>query len=307
MRAIDYATGRPTYAALKAAGAVAVCRYLSWLPNGKCLSRSEADGLRANGIDVVSNWEYYGDWTHDYSGGFGNGVVHAVEAQKQHLACGGPPGRPIYFSTDFSPTAGQLPIVADYYRGVASVIGLARTGAYGGLPTIKYLFDHGVITWGWQTYAWSGSPPVWDGRAQLRQVQNGVTIGGVDCDLDDTMVSDFGQWGVSNVEQTDIVRKFDPKGRKVEIGWVLGDVSELRDTIVTPPPGETRTRLDLVVDAAIATRKIAQNVIDLKAYVNDLQAEIETLRAEIVTPIVTTEQLTEAILAAIRSMAPPAV
>lgn len=191
---VDYAWARPGVAVLRAVGAVAVCRYLSWLPNGKCLSRSEADTLRAGGIDVVSNWEYYGDWANDYSGGRASGRTHAQEAQRQHLACGGPPTRPIYFSTDFDPTAGQLPTVADYYRGVAEVVGLERTGAYGGYRTIKYLFDAGVIRWGWQTYAWSGGQ--WDSRAQVRQVRNSVKLAGTfDVDLNETQQADYGQWG----------------------------------------------------------------------------------------------------------------
>lgn len=190
---IDYAWVRPGVTVLKEAGAVAVCRYFSWLPNGKCLTRSEADTLRAGGIDIVSNWEFFGDWANDYSGGRANGRIHAQEAQRQHLACGGPAGRPIYFSTDFDATGGQLPTVADYYRGVADVIGLDRTGAYGGYRTIKYLFDAGVIRWGWQTYAWSGGQ--WDSRAQLRQVRNSVKLAGVfDVDINETRQADYGQW-----------------------------------------------------------------------------------------------------------------
>lgn len=190
-RVIDYAWGRPSLASLKAAGAVAVCRYLSYDTSGKNLTRAEADGLRAGGIDIVSNWEQAGSWA-EYSGGQAVGRTHAATAEIQHIACGGPVSRPIYFSTDWDVTAGQLATVADYYRGVASVIGLARTGAYGGYRAIRYLFDQHVITWGWQTYAWSGGQ--WDSRAQLRQVQNGVQVGGVDCDLDESTTTDFGQW-----------------------------------------------------------------------------------------------------------------
>src|SRR5262249_20698214 len=52
------------------------------------------------------------------------------------------------------------------------------------------LFDDGKITWGWQTYAWSGGQ--WDSRAQLRQTQN--ELGGGDLDADEAMTSDYGQW-----------------------------------------------------------------------------------------------------------------
>lgn len=215
-RGIDYAWGRPSIEAIKGAGASFACRYLSWLPNNKCLSRAEADGLRAGGIDVVSNWEYYGDWLHDFSGGYDQGRTHATEAARQHVQCGGPPSRPIYFSTDWDVTDAQKPTIAAYYRGVASVIGLERTGAYGGYWVIKYLFDVGAIRWGWQTYAWSGGN--WDGRAQLRQVKNNVQIGGVACDLDDAVTADFGQWGAEMLEE--IV----PQTGNRTVGTCLSDV-----------------------------------------------------------------------------------
>lgn len=202
-RVIDYAWGQPGVAALKAEGAVAVCRYLAYpstATSGKLLTRAEADGLRAAGIAIVSNWEQAGSWT-EFSGGAATGAAHAREAARQHLACGGPPDRPIYFSTDFNPTPAQLPAVEAYYRGVASVIGLVRTGAYGGYTTIKYLLEQDVIRWGWQTYAWSAGQ--WHPGTALRQVRNGVLIGGVDCDLNDAMTADFGQWGGGDVADFD--------------------------------------------------------------------------------------------------------
>jgi hypothetical protein len=56
---------------------------------------------------------------------------------------------------------------------------------------VKRLFDNGKIKWAWQTYAWSYGQ--WDGRAQLRQIQNGIAGGQMD--KDQSMVADFGQWG----------------------------------------------------------------------------------------------------------------
>jgi hypothetical protein len=229
-KVIDYSFSRPSVSALKSYGAIAVCRYLSWLPNGKCLSKGEADQLIAGGLSIVSNWEYRGSWA-DFSGGAASGRPHAVEASRQHLACGGPGGAPIYFSTDWDVTPSQMPTVADYYRGVASVIGPPRVGAYGGYNVIKYLFDHNVIDWGWQTYAWSAGR--WDPRAQLRQVQNGITIGGADCDRNESMTADFGQWeqkaAVPEVELKD------PIGSKAyttrTVGQAFNDVEGLRDNL----------------------------------------------------------------------------
>jgi hypothetical protein len=104
-----------------------------------------------------------------------------------------PGDRPIYFSVDFDATPGQQAAIDSYFDGVASVLGVDRVGAYGGYYVIQRLLDHSKIRWGWQTYAWSGGQ--WDARAQLRQIQNGVTVAGADCDIDQAMAADFGQWG----------------------------------------------------------------------------------------------------------------
>jgi hypothetical protein len=58
-------------------------------------------------------------------------------------------------------------------------------GAYGGYYVVKRLFDAGLIDDGWQAYAWSGGQ--WDSRAALRQIRNGVNVGGGDCDIDESV------------------------------------------------------------------------------------------------------------------------
>jgi len=187
---IDYSWGRPRPSAIVAAGYSFVCRYVSWSTTGKNLTKSEADALRAAGLDIVTNWEYSSSEALD---GYSAGVANATEAHRQAIACGMPSSRPIYFSVDFDATEAQQSAINDYFDGVASVIGRKRTGAYGGYYVIKRLLDAGKITWGWQTYAWSGGS--WDSRAELRQVQNGITVDGEDCDRDEAHAVDFGQWG----------------------------------------------------------------------------------------------------------------
>jgi hypothetical protein len=189
-RGVDYSWGRPRPSALRAAGYTFACRYHSYSTTGKNLTLSEAQALIAAGVDVVSNWEYSAS---EALNGYSQGVSNAQEAQRQALACGAPPDRPIYFSVDFDATPGQQTAINAYFDGIASVIGRGRTGGYGGFYVIQRLFDAGKIAWGWQTYAWSGG--LWDSRAQLRQVRNGVTIDGADCDLDEAWAVDFGQWG----------------------------------------------------------------------------------------------------------------
>ncbi|NUT23546.1 MAG: DUF1906 domain-containing protein, partial [Hamadaea sp.] len=191
-KGIDYSWGRPDPSAIVAAGYSFVCRYVSWSTSGKNLTRTEAEALRAAGLDIVTNWEYSAN---EALNGYSAGVANAKEAHRQAIACGMPANRPIYFSVDFDATEAQQSAINSYFDGVASVLGRSRTGAYGGYYVIDRLFDAGKITWGWQTYAWSGGS--WDSRAQLRQVQNGITVDGADCDRNEARATDFGQWGAN--------------------------------------------------------------------------------------------------------------
>ncbi|WP_194916969.1 peptidoglycan-binding protein [Catenulispora rubra] len=193
---IDYSDASLTAGSVAAAGYGFVCRYLSWLPNSKVLTLSEAQALTAAGLGIVSNWESDGlqSWQNSVpSDPFSQGAGHATEAQRQALADGMPATRPIYFSIDFDLQPSMYSALNSYFDGVASVIGRSRTGAYAGYHVIQELFNNGKIAWGWQTYAWSGGN--WDSRAQLRQVQNDITVAGKGADLDQAMAADFGQWG----------------------------------------------------------------------------------------------------------------
>jgi hypothetical protein len=185
---VDYSWYRPSPSSLKSDGYAFVCRYLSHDTTGKNLSKSEADALIAAGLNVVDNWE---DSATDALSGYDLGVSDAKDAQAQASADGAPSTRPIYFSVDFDATPGEETAINAYFDGVASVIGVDRTGAYGGYYVIQRLFDAGKIKWGWQTYAWSGGQ--WDSRAQLRQVQNGIAGG--EMDEDQSEAADYGQWG----------------------------------------------------------------------------------------------------------------
>jgi hypothetical protein len=186
---VDYSFARPSPASIRAAGFTFVARYLSYEP-AKNLSAAEADSLIAAGLTVVCNWE---DGATNALSGYGQGVSDATAAAAQARADGQPTTRPIYFSVDFDADSGQLDTIEAYFEGVASVIGVSRTGVYGGYYIVHSLFDAGKVAWGWQTYAWSyGS---WDSRAQFRQIENGID--GDEEDEDEAVVGDFGQWPIA--------------------------------------------------------------------------------------------------------------
>jgi hypothetical protein len=150
------------------------------------LTKGEADRLRAAGLDIVSNFE---SWTGRAREGFAAGVEDAIAAVGVTVAAGGPIRPVIYFSVDEDVSGAA---VAPYFKGIASVIGVAYTGAYGSYRVIKYLFDNCLMTYGWQTYAWSSGQ--WDSRAQIRQTKNGVQVCGGDTDIDEIHADRYGGW-----------------------------------------------------------------------------------------------------------------
>lgn len=226
---VDFSWSRPSAEDLRAAGYSGVIRYLSWDTTGKNLTADEANYWKAHGFDIVSNWEYYPEAP---KGGFAQGVDDASEGYRQHGQCGAAPDDPILFSVDydvpvsasykghsppwwikairwiiivvnhlrrygislFGGTPNEYLKVADYFRGIISVAGsVSLVGAYAEYDVIRRLFNDGLISMGWQTYAWSWG--AWEPRAQLRQVQNGITVGGASCDRNEAHAEYFGQWG----------------------------------------------------------------------------------------------------------------
>lgn len=189
MFGIDYSHGSGlTVAQMKAAGVKFVCRYLCYLPNGKVINKTELTNLLNGGIPVVLCWEYSGrDCDRSHNGG----VHDAREAQRQAIALG-LPNAAIYFApADFDATPDDQTKVNAYLDGAASVIGRERLGMYAGYWPLSRAFAAGKITYGWQTYAWSGTNL--ERRAHIFQYQNGMRLGPAEVDFDRSLKRDFGQ------------------------------------------------------------------------------------------------------------------
>jgi hypothetical protein len=133
-----------------------------------------------------------------------------------------PAGRPLYFAVDYDAPEKDQPAIDAYFRGVASVIGLARTGVYGGYWPLSRLKAAGLATWFWQTDAWSGSNRL-AGR-HLHQHAATVTIGGVSCDKNTALTSDFGQWmpGITPTPEEDTMQLSDDDVRRIARQVVTG-------------------------------------------------------------------------------------
>jgi hypothetical protein len=186
---VDYAwaSPKPSPDCLRQAGADFIMRYFSHDP-AKDLTQAELDAAVAAGLTVGVVWE---TTSSRMLSGHAGGMDDARDADLMavHL---GMTGIPLYFACDFDATEAEQPLIDAYMDGVISIIGKARAGMYAGYYPLKRAWDAGKLSWGWQTYAWSGG--LWDPRAQLRQVQNGVTVCGTPADWDESMTADFGQW-----------------------------------------------------------------------------------------------------------------
>ena len=155
-------------------------------------TRSEAAGLLAAGIALAMVWE---DTADAAAQGYSRGVSDATEANRQVNNLG-LSGIVIYFAVDYDVPTGDQAQINAYFDGVASVIGKARTGIYGGYWPVERVRAAGKATYFWGTYAWSGSN--WGScgwSPHLMQQLAMVYIGGVQCDVDISSVANFGQYG----------------------------------------------------------------------------------------------------------------
>ena len=149
--AADYAAHIPP-AEIAKAGVKVVCRYIgggAW----KQLTPAERDGLWANGVGILLNWEA---GAADPLKGAAIGKSHGEAAKRAAIALGYPLALPIIVSvdTDFVPKQHSAVIQA-YFREFKQASGWSLW-AYGEADVIDFLFGLGLISGGWQTVAWSG-------------------------------------------------------------------------------------------------------------------------------------------------------
>lgn len=186
---IDWAFGEISPQVMLANGKTFACRYLSH-DNAKNLSPSEAVRYSRAGIDLVVVWEDRGEGARS---GYPKGQSDANTALAKARLLGKPHDAPIFFAVDFD-AAG--PEIESYFRGVASILGDCA-GIYAGLDAVEYILDRKIVSWAWQTYAWSDHH--WDKRAHLKQVLISLTgaelvMDGVHVDYNKSTVINFGQW-----------------------------------------------------------------------------------------------------------------
>jgi hypothetical protein len=178
---IDFAWRKVSAQTARNMGAMFAASYLS-TDRSKNWTLAMINAYHAMGLGTVCVWETSATRA---LAGYAAGRHDAAAALRQEVALELPPQLPIYFAVDFDETSRQARAVASYFRGVNSVLGVNRTGGYGGYWTISRLFNAGLISFGWQTSAWSGG--LWDPRAQLQQYAYHSAY-----DWDRAMTSEYG-------------------------------------------------------------------------------------------------------------------
>lgn len=184
---VDYSWARPGGAALQAAGYSFAARYLSNDTSGKNITASEAVDLHEHGIDIVLVWE---DSATAALQGKARGITDATSALAMTRALSVPDSVTIYFAVDFDATEAQQTAIDDYLAGCASVIGLDRTGIYGGYWPVSRAAANKSASKFWQTSAWSGAN-IFAGAALLQKTTQ-VFNGGCDVDVEENV--DLGAW-----------------------------------------------------------------------------------------------------------------
>lgn len=214
---IDYAMRQIPAQDIKAAGYAGVINYVSLSRPGssfgaKPITRPYAESLTAAGLVIVSNYQYGkpgGTAPSDFTRGYPGGVADAHTAWQLHTAAGGGNSAPVFFSVDDDIDRNTWNTVAlPWFQGINSVLGVQRTGVYGGVNVCQWAAADGVIgnsstlghRWAWQTRSWSRGQQ--DPAAVLYQrvvstaSNPGPIVGGIEVDVSDVLAPDCGQWNL---------------------------------------------------------------------------------------------------------------
>ena len=160
-----------------------------------------AQHIRAAGYSGVVNYVF--------TRGFAGGVADARTAWQLHTAAGGGHSAPIFFTIDEDINRNAWNTVAlQWFRGINAVLGVQRTGVYGGIDVCQWAAADGVIgnsstpghRWAWQTRAWSGNQihpaAVLYQRVVSTASNPGPLVGGLEVDVNDVLAPDCGQWNL---------------------------------------------------------------------------------------------------------------
>lgn len=283
MIVIDCTTSPPVDA-MRAAGVVGVCRYLSTIQTSTSFKRilqPEYDRLIGAGFSVVLNWEFFAT---DWLGGAAAGTAHAAEAVRQAKALGYPIGCAIPGSADFNMTASQwFTSGSQYARAYSQGIrdGGYVAGVYGPYDVLTWCRDLGGFGMFWQTMstAWSAgrNAQLWPG-AHLWQ-RGHLTVGGIDTDRNDIIQANYG--GTMSAHTDELIEGWNSGAEKLADG---------SDNLIAVRWNRTEKR---IADIAAAVAALAGPAVDTHALATDIAQQLVTAN---------TNGLTDADLSAVRAV-----
>ena len=188
---IDYSFAHPSVQAMESQGVKFVCRYIGSTDHTKArdikwLNPAEYKSLKNAGLAVVIVFETSRTRA---EGGRDAGITDAKRTVEELAYCGLPSTAAVYYAVDYDTTVG--PHITGYFNGVASILGRHRVGVYSGWQVVKECFDKGLVSWGWQTYAWSDGN--WEPRAHIQQYSISRRMGSGVVDFNRATKSNYGQ------------------------------------------------------------------------------------------------------------------
>lgn len=227
---LDYSSGWPAPAAVKAGKYVGVVRYVGTPGHAKNLTRAEAQAMAAGGIPIGLVYEATAGWM---LGGAAAGAGAARAALADAAQCG-VGVRCVYFACDVDiTTASAMAGVQRCLDGAASVLGIERTGVYGEADVIDQCVPSHAA-WGWQTRAWSGGRV--SAKASLLQQIGYVDVGGVQCDRNTVLKADWGQWPAAGEDlamdadtKTYLDNQFTALRNGLQVTWYGDDRDDTKD------------------------------------------------------------------------------
>lgn len=222
---VDY-TKRIDPTALKSAGVIGVCRYLS-LPqpntDWKRIGQAEYDELKRTGFKVTLNFEYAADdWLGGATAGRSHGTVAVVEAGK----LGYPKGSVIVGSADFDMSASQWlasgKAYATAYRDTVRSGGY-RPGVYGPWDVLGWCKSLGYDAF-WQAgmstdWSFGRNAKPWPGAHLIQRGH--TTIGGVDTDWSEIKITPL--WKGNDVSDLRIAAVKDNNATPPLTTWYVGN------------------------------------------------------------------------------------
>lgn len=189
MRVVDYSTGRPGAAAIRAAGYVGAVRRIGDPGQAQSATRDELDDFTAVGLGLALVHDRSAD---DWRGGYPAGHAAATVARTHASAIGFPGDRPIYLSVHGDVTTPtDFAAVRDYLRGAVDVMGVAGTGVYANRDVATMARGARVASYVWHHPGATGDHP------HLHHLADAVVINGVTCGVSVANETDWGQHNVN--------------------------------------------------------------------------------------------------------------